>query len=65
MKKNDDLDPKKFINDTLAKSKTLTRSANQFLQQNNLSNNINPKFPNDTEEQKKKNYILIKKNVKQ
>ena len=54
MKKNDDLDPKKFINDTLAKSKTLTRSANQFLQQNNLSNNINPKFPNDTEEQKKK-----------
>ena len=54
MKKNDDLDPKKFINDTLAKSKTLTRSANQFLQQNNLSNNINPKFPNDTEEPKKK-----------
>ena len=52
MKKNDDQNTKKFINETLAKSKTLTKSANNFLQQNNLSNN--PNFPKDSEEPKKK-----------
>ena len=40
MKKNED-ENKKFIKETLAKSKTLTRSANLFLQQNNLNNNNN------------------------
>jgi hypothetical protein len=59
MKKNDDPETKKFINDTLAKSKTLTKSANFYLQQNNLSNN-DPKFPKDTEEHKKRKYISNK-----
>ena len=54
MKKNDDLNTKKFINETLAKSKTITKSANLYLQQNNLSNNNNPKFPSDSDEPNKK-----------
>ena len=52
MKKNDE-DNKLFISDTLAKSKTITKSANNFLQQNNLVSN-NPKFPADSEEPKKR-----------
>ena len=51
MKKDED---KKFINDTLAKSKSLTQSANNFLKQNNLSNTKNSKFPQDTAESNKK-----------
>ena len=54
MKKNENLDSKNFIKDTLAKSKTITKSANLFLQQNNLTNNKNPNFPNDNEEPKKR-----------
>ena len=54
MKKNDDLDNKKFIKETLAKSKTLTKSANIYLQQNNLMNNNDPKFPKDSQEPTKK-----------
>jgi hypothetical protein len=42
MKKNvNDNSNKKYINETLAKSKTLTRSVNVFMQQNNLGNNNN------------------------
>jgi len=37
MKKNDDENNKKFIKETLAKSKTLTKSANIFMQQNHLN----------------------------
>jgi hypothetical protein len=63
MKKNED-ENSKYIKETLAKSKTLTKSANLFLQQNNLTNNNNPnqnpKFPQDTEEPKKKKYISSK-----
>ena len=54
MKKNDDLDNKKFIKETLAKSKTLTKSVNIYLQQNNLMNNNDPKFPKDSQEPTKK-----------
>ena len=39
MKKNDDENNKKFIKETLAKSKTLTKSANIFMQQNHLNSN--------------------------
>ena len=53
MKKDEDKN-KKFINDTLAKSKSLTQSANNFLKQNNLSNTKNSKFPQDTAELNKK-----------
>ena len=59
MKKNED-ENSKYIKETLAKSKTLTKSANNFLQQNNLTNNNNPKIPQDTEEPKKKKYISSK-----
>ena len=63
MKKNED-ENSKYIKDTLAKSKTLTKSANNYLQQNNLTNNNNqnknPKFPQDTEEPKKNKYISSK-----
>ena len=37
MKKNDDENNKKYIKETLAKSKTLTKSANIFMQQNHLN----------------------------
>ena len=61
MKKNED-ENSKYIKETLAKSKTLTKSANLFLQQNNLgnNNNPNPKIPQDSEEPKKKKYISSK-----
>ena len=64
MKKNED-ENKKFIKETLAKSKTLTRSANLFLQQNNLNNNNNnndnnPKIPQNSDEPNKKRYISTK-----
>jgi hypothetical protein len=63
MKKNED-ENSKYIKETLAKSKTLTKSANLFLQQNNLTSNNNPnqnpKIPQDTEEPKKKKYISSK-----
>ena len=44
MKKNDDENNKKYIKETLAKSKILTKSANIFMQQNhlNVDNGNNP-----------------------
>ena len=60
MKKNEDQDSKKYIQETIAQSKSITKSANNFLQQNNLTSNINnpnhgnPKIPQDSEEPKKR-----------
>ena len=59
MKKNDDKN-KKFINETLAKSKTLTKSANIFLQQNNLSNTKNPNYSKDNENPNQKKLYSTK-----
>ena len=53
MKKNEDKDIQQYTSNTLAKSKTIIQSANNYLQQNNLSNN-NQKFPEDSEEPKKR-----------
>ena len=53
MKKNEDKDIQQYTSNTLAKSKTIIQSANNYLQQNNLSNN-NQKFPADSEEPKKR-----------
>ena len=52
MKKNvNDNTNKKYINETLAKSKTLTRSVNIFMQQNNLGNNNNNNLNQNKNEQ--------------
>ena len=62
MKKNED-ENSKYIKETLAKSKTITKSANLFLQQNNLgnNNNPNPKVPQNSEEPKKKKIYFIQR----
>ena len=59
MKKNDDQN-KKYIKETLAKSKTLTKSANLFMQQNNLGTNNNS--PNQNSNNINNNKNLISKN---
>ena len=65
MKKDEDKN-KKFINDTLAKSKSLTQSANNFLKQNIIYQILKtPNFHKTPPNQIKKNYIQIKKKEKQ
>ena len=59
MKKNDDKN-KKYIKETLAKSKTLTKSANLFMQQNNLGTNNNN--PNQNSNNINNNKNLFSKN---
>ena len=59
MKKNDDQN-KKYIKETLAKSKTLTKSANLFMQQNNLGTNNNN--PNQNSNNINNNKNLFSKN---
>ena len=65
MKKNDDENNKKYIKETLAKSKTLTKSANIFMQQNhlNVDNGNNP--PQKKMFRKNSNDITKKNQIKE
>ena len=66
MKKNEEDDNKKYINETLAKSKTLTKSVNIFMQSNKLGTNNNPTQKRQMSSEKNKNknkQNLIKKKV--
>ena len=65
MKKNDDENNKKYIKETLAKSKTLTKSANIFMQQKhlNVDNGNNP--PQKKMFRKNSNDITKKNQIKE
>ena len=65
MKKNDDENNKKYIKEALAKSKTLTKSANIFMQQNhlNVDNGNNP--PQKKMFRKNSNDITKKNQIKE
>lgn len=65
MKKNEIDENKKFINDTLSKSKSLTKSVNIFMKANNLggNNNNNPGQNRQTSSDKNKKKNIFKKKI--
>ena len=65
MKKNDDENNKKYIKETLAKSKTLTKSANIFMQQNHLNVDKGNNLPQKNIFRKNSNDINKKNQIKE